>query len=82
MTSNKHFLDSIYANHNAKLENFLPVPVSKACFARKIFMVVKIYINSAPALLTKFLNYFYFFLILSFSFVICLFVLLNSQLQL
>ena len=43
------------------LKNFLPVPVSKACFARKIFMVVKIYINSAPALLTKFLNYFYFF---------------------
>ena len=43
------------------LKKFLPVPVSKARFACKIFMVVKIYINSAPALLTKFLNYFYFF---------------------
>ena len=45
MTPNKHFANTIYAKHYVKLEHF---------FARKIFVVAKIFINSTPAMLEMF----------------------------
>ena len=46
MTSNKHFPNAIYANHDAKLEKkILPAVGGKFHFAHKIFAVVTIFIN-------------------------------------
>ena len=56
MTSNKHFLNAVYANCDLNLKNFTLVD-SKACFTLKIFAVAKIFIISAPAFLKSLLLY-------------------------
>ena len=56
MTSNKHFLNAVYANCDLNLNNFTLVG-SKACFTLKIFAVAKIVIISAPAFLKSLLLY-------------------------
>ena len=45
MTSKKHFSNTIYANHDAKLSHAVD---GKAHFAHKISEVAKIFINPAP----------------------------------
>ena len=51
MTSNKYFPKVMHANYHAKLKKTFSSAVgSKACFARKMFAVAKVFINLAPTL--------------------------------